>query len=184
MEALIVVDVQVDFCQGGALPAPKGNEVIPVINKLMDKFEVVVASRDSHPEDSKHFSKWPKHCVEGTKGSDFHPDLNAMKIQKVFLKGTDGKDDGYSAFEATNDYLSVFLKDKNVDMVFVSGLTTEFCVKNTVIDSINIGFKTFVITDAIEAVKPGSRNEKAAIQEMKSAGAVMVHSANLQKVDV
>ena len=126
MKALLIVDVQNDFCPGGALAAPYGDEVVPVINQLMQKFTVIVASKDWHPKNSAHFEKWPLHCVQNTRGAEFHPDLNDQSIQKVFLKGTSGKDDGYSAFEATNEDLKKYLLDKNVDQLYVAGLTTEY----------------------------------------------------------
>ncbi len=179
MEALIIVDVQNDFCPGGALPAPKANEIIPVINRLMDKFEVIVASRDIHPPESKHFDKWPPHCVEGTKGALFHPDLNTLKIQKGFHKGTGNKDDGYSAFEATNESLVGYLLSRKVSGVYVCGLTSEYCVKNTALDSVHHGFDTFLVTDAIAAVEPGSDNEDSALKEMKNAGITLLDSTDI-----
>ncbi|MFO7852132.1 MAG: isochorismatase family protein [Bacteroidota bacterium] len=176
MEALIIVDVQNDFCPGGALPAPKANEIIPVINEMMNIFDIIVASRDVHPPDSKHFDKWPPHCVEGTKGALFHPDLNITKIQKGFHKGTSGKDDGYSAFEATNENLNDYLLKKKVTDVYITGLTTEYCVKNTALDAVRSGFNTWLVTDAIAAVEPGSDNEAEALNEMKNAGIKLIES--------
>ncbi len=177
MEALIIVDVQNDFCPGGALPAPKANEVIPVINKLMDKFDVVVASRDVHPPDTKHFDKWPPHCVDGTRGAMFHPDLNITRIQKGFHKGTGNKDDGYSAYEATNENLMDYLLNKKVTDVYITGLTTEYCVKNTALDAVRNGFNTWLITDAIAAVEPESASEAQTLDEMKNAGITFIDSA-------
>ncbi len=95
------MDVQNDFCPGGALAVQDGDQVVPVINKIMNRFEVVVASKDWHPSVTKHFEKWPVHCVQNTYGAAFHPQLDAENIQEVFLKGTSQEDDGYSAFEAT-----------------------------------------------------------------------------------
>lgn len=177
MEALIIVDVQNDFCPGGALPAPGANEIIPIINKLMDKFDIVVASRDVHPPDTIHFNKWPPHCVEGTKGALFHPDLNITKIHKGFHKGTGNKDDGYSAFEATNENLNEYLLGKKVTDVYIVGLTTEYCVKNTALDAVLSGFNTWLIKDAVAAVDPGSENEAVAIDEMKRAGIRFIEAA-------
>jgi len=170
MEALIIVDVQNDFCPGGALPAPKANEIIPVINSMMKIFDVVVASRDVHPADTKHFDKWPPHCIEGTKGALFHPELNITKIQKGFHKGTGNKDDGYSAFEATNENLTEYLLSRKVTDVYITGLTTEFCVRTTALDAVRSGFETWLVTDAIAAVEPDSENEAKALEEMKKAG--------------
>jgi nicotinamidase/pyrazinamidase len=181
MKALIIVDVQNDFCPGGALPAPNGDKVVPVINKLMDMFPVILASRDAHPSDSIHFNKWPVHCVKGTKGAEFHPALNVSKIQQELLKGTADKDDGYSAFEATNQNLAEFLKNRKVTDVYVTGLTTEYCVKSTAIDCVHNGFRTFVVTDAIASVEPDSENEKNALSEMIEAGIILLTSEQLQQ---
>ncbi|MBN2212601.1 MAG: nicotinamidase [Bacteroidales bacterium] len=180
MKALIIVDVQNDFCPGGALPAPGGDRVVPVINRLMDQFGLILASRDSHPSDSTHFDKWPVHCVKGTKGADFHHGLDISKIQQELLKGTADKDDGYSAFEATNKKLVEILKNRHVTDVYITGLTTEYCVKSTAMDSVRNGFKTYVVTDAIAPVEPDSENEKNALSEMKNAGIRLVTSDHLK----
>jgi len=103
MKALFIVDVQNDFLPGGALPAPRGNQIINEINRIMDQFDLVLASRDWHPGDSKHFERWPPHCVRNTLGAAYPDELDAGKIEKDFLKGTGNMDDGYSAFEATSD---------------------------------------------------------------------------------
>jgi len=98
-KALFIIDVQNDFCPGGALPVPEGDKVVPVINELMPKFDLVIATRDWHPEKTVHFEKWPVHCVRNTEGARFHPDLKTEMIHKIISKGTGNKDDGYSAFE-------------------------------------------------------------------------------------
>ncbi|HJX70363.1 MAG TPA: isochorismatase family protein [Bacteroidales bacterium] len=180
MKALIIVDVQNDFCPGGALPAPDGDKVIPVINKLMNRFPVILASRDAHPSDSRHFEKWPVHCVKGTRGADFQPGLHVSKIQQELLKGTADKDDGYSAFEASNQNVAESLRKKQVTDVYITGLTTEYCVKSTALDSVHNGFKTYIVTDAIAAVQPDSENEKAAFAEMNDAGIILVSSDHLK----
>lgn len=181
MEALILVDVQQDFCPGGALPSPQGDEIIKVINKLTEVFDVVVASRDVHPEQTKHFDKWPPHCIKGTNGAAFHPDLNLMRVQKVFLKGTGNEDDGYSAFEATNEDLKSYLKQYDVSSLYVAGLTTEYCVLNTVRDSLKNGFKTYLIKNAVGAVEPGSDNEARALKEMEDQGTIFLEASALIK---
>ena len=114
MKGLLVVDVQNDFCPGGSLAVPEGDKVVPIINRLMDKFAVVVASKDWHPKQTVHFQKWPVHCVHNSRGADFHPGIQTTKIEQVFLKGAGNKDDGYSAFEATNLDLKDYLKKKGV----------------------------------------------------------------------
>jgi nicotinamidase/pyrazinamidase len=92
--ALLIVDVQNDFCPGGALGVKDGDKIVPTINKIIKKFDLVISSQDWHPEDSVHFEKWPVHCVAGTKGAEFHPDLKSEKIDLRLIKGTDNKDDG------------------------------------------------------------------------------------------
>jgi nicotinamidase/pyrazinamidase len=176
MKALIIVDVQVDFCPGGALAAAGGDKIIPVINSLMDKFDLVVASRDWHPAQTIHFDKWPVHCVQETHGADFHEQLKSGKIQQQFLKGTENKDDGYSAFEATNKNLADFLKEHKIDELFVTGLATDYCVKATALDSVNNGFKTTVIEDAIAAVNVQPTDGQEAKEAMKKAGVKFISS--------
>ena len=175
MEALIIVDVQKDFCPGGNLPSPEGEKIISVINDLAEKFDVVVASKDNHPPDSNHFEKWPLHCIQGTDGAKFHPKLNTEYIEKVFLKGTTKADDGYSAFDSTEN-LNSYLRHRKVTDVYIVGLTTEYCIKATAIQSQKIGFNTFIITDAVGAVNPNSKEKVKAIEVMKKVGVTLVHS--------
>lgn len=176
MKALLIVDVQNDFCPGGALGVPEGDKVVPVINRLMPAFSLVVASKDWHPKETVHFKKWPPHCVQETKGADFHPKLDTSKLKKVFLKGTKNKDDGYSAFEATNADLAEFLRKEDVDELYVVGLATDYCVKATALDADRNGFETFVVEDAVAAVnvKPGD-GEKA-LKDMAHAGVTLIRS--------
>ncbi|MEA2107254.1 MAG: nicotinamidase [Bacteroidota bacterium] len=180
MKALLIVDVQNDFCPGGALAAPNGDEVVPVINQLMSKFQVIVASKDWHPKDSAHFKKWPLHCVQNTRGAEFHPDLKKQSIQKVFLKGTSGKDDGYSAFEATNKNLKKYLLNKNVDRLYVAGLTTEYCIFDTAKSAVKENFETFVVTDAIRPVNVNEGDGDKALLKMKEAGIKLVESNEIE----
>jgi nicotinamidase/pyrazinamidase len=179
MNALLIIDVQNDFCPGGALAAPKGDKVVPVINKLMNKFDLVLATKDWHPSDTVHFNKWPKHCIQGTKGAEFHPDLHHQSISKVFVKGTRNIDDGYSAFEATNENLVDFLKKNGVDTVYVTGLAIEYCVKSTVLDALRNHFKVFVIKDAVEGIYQHENDVKNAFEEMENAGAELITSTEL-----
>ena len=182
MRALIIVDVQNDFCPGGALPARDADKIIPNINKLAELFPVVVASRDAHPLNSKHFDKWPVHCIKDTHGAAYHPDLDADQIDQEFLKGTDGNDDGYSAFEATNKDLADYLHQKKVREIFVCGLTTEYCVKNTVLDGKQKGFQTNLVVDAIAAVEPDSKNEQEATKLMASKGIAFTTSREIYDI--
>jgi nicotinamidase/pyrazinamidase len=179
MKALIIVDVQVDFCPGGMLASPDGDKVVPVINKLIDNFDIILASRDWHPAKTAHFKKWPVHCVRNSHGAEFHPQLNSDKIQQQFLKGTENKDDGYSAFEATNKNLDDYLKEHDVNELYVSGIATEYCVKETAFDSLNYGYKTWVIEDAIAGVRLKPDDEQGAKDEMKKAGIRFVNSTQI-----
>ena len=176
MKALLIVDVQNDFCPGGALPAPDGDRVVPVINRIMDKFNFVVASRDWHPEGTVHFDKWPEHCIKNTPGADFHPGLETDKISLQVFKGTGDVDDGYSAFEATSHDLDRVLREYGVEEVYVSGLTTEYCVKSTAADSQKKGYKTYLVTDAVEGVKQNPDDVKKALDEMAGIGIQMIRS--------
>ncbi len=177
--ALLIVDVQNDFCPGGALPTPQGDIVVPVINKLMDKFSLIIASRDWHPEDTIHFKRWPVHCVNESHGADFPADLKREKIIQIFEKGTGSKDDGYSAFEATNKNLGEYLNKKEVNELYIVGLTAEYCVKSTVSDSLKYGFKTFIIKDAVEGIRQNEDDFDNAFEEMKNAGAIIITSEDV-----
>ncbi|MCO6497291.1 MAG: isochorismatase family protein [Chitinophagaceae bacterium] len=170
VKCLIVVDVQRDFCPGGALAAAGGDDIIPVINGLMDKFDFVIATKDWHPSQTVHFEKWPVHCVRGTDGARFHKDLNIDKINEVVLKGTGNTDDGYSGFEGTNVDMSSWLKRNKVTEVYVCGIATEYCVLATAVDALKSGFKTTVITDAIAAVEAAAGDTEKALAKMKDAG--------------
>ena len=180
MKALLIVDVQNDFCPGGALAVPQGDEVVPVINAIMESFTVIVASKDWHPEKTVHFDKWPVHCVQNTPGAEFRPDLDASKIQQVFLKGTGDKDDGYSAYEATNLDLVTHLREKQVTNVYLVGLATDYCVKASALDSLRCGFNTYVVTDAIRAVNLEAEDGAKALAEMGDQGAHQISSAQIQ----
>ena len=179
MRALFIVDVQNDFCEGGALGVSGSGEIIPVINMLSKKFDHVLASRDWHPATTRHFDKWPVHCVRETAGAEFHPQLDTHGIEVIFSKGTGTEDDGYSAFEATNMDLEEYLLDHGIDELFICGLATDYCVKATAIDAAERGFKTCVITDAIKAVNLEPDDEHDALEEMKEAGVSLENSSEL-----
>lgn len=176
---LIIVDLQKDFCPGGALPAADGNEVVPVINRLLSKFDFVIASKDWHPQETVHFEKWPPHCIRSTVGADFHEDLQVENIHLVALKGTGNTDDGYSAFEATNTDISFELKKRNIKKVYIAGLTTEYCVMSTAMDALKSGFKTYLLTDAIAAVNQKEEDHEKAILKMKESGIIPVKSTEI-----
>lgn len=180
MKALLVVDVQNDFCPGGALAVPKGDKVVAVINALMPNFDLVLASKDWHPAETIHFKKWPPHCVQNTAGAEFHPQLSVDQIDEVFLKGSRNKDDGYSAFEATSDDLERVLRKHRVEDLYVAGLATDYCVRASALDATKKGFRTFVVTDAIAAVdvKPG--DGRKAIGEMQKSGITLITSSDVE----
>lgn len=178
-KALLIVDVQNDFCPGGALATPHGDKVVPVINRIMDRFPLVLASRDWHPEDSIHFGKWPFHCLANTPGADFHPELKRESITEILNKGTSGKDDGYSAFEATNLDLLSYLKTKGITDVYIAGLTIEYCVKTTALDAVKNGFQTYLVRDAVEGLRAKEGDEETALEEMKQKGIKLINSSEV-----
>lgn len=180
-DALVVVDVQNDFCPGGALEVPAGDEVVEVINWLMPRFDHVIATQDLHPPDHSSFQEnggpWPVHCVEGTKGADFHPGLDIDRIEEVVQKGTDKDTDGYSGFAGTD--LAARLERRGVERIFVAGLATDYCVKATVVEAIDQGFEVVVITDAIAAVDAEKGDGDRALEAMDDAGAAFTSSERL-----
>jgi nicotinamidase/pyrazinamidase len=179
MRGLLIVDVQNDFCPGGTLAVSEGDKVVPVINKLLDKFTVVVASKDWHPKGSVHFKHWPPHCVQNTRGAEFHSQLKSENIQQVFLKGTRDKDDGYSAFEATNLNLNEYLNAKGVTELYVTGLSTDYCVKASAIDAAKKGFRVFVVTDAVSAVNVKPNDGQESLELMRATGVTLVDSSQV-----
>ena len=178
-QALIVVDVQNDFCPGGMLAVPHGDEVIAPLNKLIDEFlergAPVYKSRDWHPATTKHFAKyggtWPVHCVQNTYGAEFHPALRDDSRITVISKGL-GDTDCYSAFDETD--LAAQLHKQNVEEVIVGGLATDYCVKNTVLDALKLGFKVKAVENAMRAVDLQPGDGERAIEEMRAAGADIV----------
>ncbi len=178
-QALIVVDVQNDFCPGGALAVPHGDDVVEPLNELIDQFlergDPVYKSRDWHPAATKHFAAyggtWPVHCVQNTEGAEFHPALRDDPRINVISKGL-GDKDCYSAFDETD--LASQLRDQNVEEVVVGGLATDYCVKNTVLDALKNGFKVQAREDAMRAVEVQPGDGERAIDEMRAAGAEII----------
>lgn len=175
--ALFIVDLQRDFCPGGTLGIATADKVVPIINQVMANYDIVLASKDWHPYQTVHFDKWPVHCVAETSGAEFHPELESHKITHVFLKGTHNKDDGYSAFEATNDDLDKYLRQHGITDLDVCGLATDFCVKATVLDALKAGYSVRVLTDAVDAVNLQPGDDEKALAEMVAAGASLISSA-------
>lgn len=199
MRALIVVDLQNDFTPGGALAAPDGDAVIPVVNRLMQDFEIVVATQDWHPAGHASFASshgkepgevidldgidqimWPDHCVQGSHGAAFVDSLETDRFTAIVRKGTDPKVDSYSGFfdnaKQVHTGLDGFLRAKGVDEVVVVGLATDYCVKFTVLDALELGYRTTVISDAVRGVEQQAGDIDDAIAAMKEQGARFVAS--------
>lgn len=178
-QALIVVDVQNDFCPGGTLAVAHGDEVVAPLNELIDEFlergDPVYKSRDWHRPQTKHFQAyggtWPVHCVQNTKGAEFHPQLRDDPRIRVISKGL-GDTDCYSAFDETD--LAAQLRDEGVKEIVVGGLATDYCVKETVLAGLSEGFKVKALKDAMRAVEVNPGDGERAIQEMRAAGAEIV----------
>jgi nicotinamidase/pyrazinamidase len=176
---LIVVDVQNDFCPGGSLAVERGDEVVAPLNRLIEEFlkrgEPVFKSRDWHPARTKHFADyggtWPVHCVQDTRGAEFHPELLDDPRIQIISKGT-GDEDSYSAFDGTN--LAGLLREEGVEEVWVGGLATDYCVKNTVLDALREGFKVKAVGEAMRAVNLRPGDDALALEEMRRAGAQIV----------
>jgi len=177
--ALIIVDVQRDFMPGGALPVPRGDEVVPTLNSYIELFDrlgrPVVATRDWHPPDHISFrprGPWPPHCVQNSPGAEFHPDLRLPADVIVVSKATEPDKEAYSGFEGTD--LAEGLRALEVRRLFVGGVATDYCVKATVLDGLRLGFEVFVLEDAIRGVDVNPGDSEKAIREMLSAGAVLI----------
>ncbi len=194
MKALILVDIQNDFLPGGALPVPRGDEIVPLANRLQPHFDLVVATQDWHPKNHASFAAnhagkrpgdsidlhglrqtlWPVHCVQDTAGAAFAPGLELERIAKVFRKGTDPGIDSYSGFfdnghrKATG--LGNYLRDQGVTDVYVCGLAMDYCVKFTALDARVLGFQTLLIADACRGVELEVGDTDRALEEMKRAG--------------
>jgi nicotinamidase/pyrazinamidase len=182
-KALIVVDVQNDFCPGGSLAVAYGDEVVAPLNELIEEFldrnEPVFKTRDWHPATAKHFAAyggiWPVHCVQNTPGAAFHAELSDDPRITVISKGVDESADGYSAFDGTG--LAKALRDLGVEELWVGGLATDYCVKHTVLDARREGFEVKALADAMRAVNLKPNDGAQAIAEMRAAGAEIVGTA-------
>lgn len=186
MDALLVVDVQNDFCPGGALAVSGGDAVVEPVNAMAARFPLVVATRDWHPPDHGSFAGadvstwsgvdppgiWPVHCVAGTRGAELHPRLDQDAIDVVVDKGVDRDNQGYSAFQDTG--LAGALTARGVDRLTVAGLATDYCVKESVLDALRAGFVVRVVTDAVRAVDVEAGDGDRALRAMREAGAELV----------
>jgi nicotinamidase/pyrazinamidase len=198
--ALILVDLQNDFCRGGSLAVPDADAIIPLANELQAYFDLVIATKDWHPADHTSFATnhpgynvgdvitidnlpqvlWPAHCVQGTTGSDFHPELDASLIETIFYKGMDKNIDSYSAFydnahlRATG--LADYLHAEDVKAIYIMGLATDYCVKYTCRDAVALGFNTHIIEDACRGVELHNGDIQRALAEMQGEGVKIVQS--------
>ncbi|HEY9487935.1 MAG TPA: bifunctional nicotinamidase/pyrazinamidase [Chryseosolibacter sp.] len=201
MRALIIIDIQNDFVTGGKLEVSNGEQVVPLVNELSHHFDLVVATQDWHPQTHKSFASnhpekkpfeiialdgleqvlWPDHCVQGSRGAAFHPQLEMNRVEAIFRKGMDPKIDSYSGFydngrrKATG--LAGYLRERNVQSVYVCGLAGDYCVYYTAKDSLQGGFETILIEDATRAInKDGFEKAKA---EIRALGGDVVNSSNI-----
>ncbi len=176
MRALIVVDVQNDFCPGGALAVPDGDAVVEAVNRMAADASFVVATRDWHPPDHGSFAAqggpWPAHCVQGTAGAELHPGVDQGRIDVIVDKGQVSDREGYSGFEGTE--LEQLLRDRGVDTVDVAGLALDYCVKATALDARRAGFGVTVHRGATRAVEVSPGDGERAVEELRAAGVGVV----------
>jgi nicotinamidase/pyrazinamidase len=183
-DALVIVDVQNDFCSGGSLAVPDGDAVVPICNEYLRRAAAtgmpIFASRDWHPVNTKHFvtfgGPWPPHCVQQTHGAEFHPDLRLPEGTHIVSKGMGTQDDGYSMIDAQDDAgtpLVNVLRALGVTRIYVGGLATDYCVRATAIDARTAGFEVAVLTDACRAVNLAPDDGEHALEEMRAAGATL-----------
>mgnify|MGYP003627109532 CR=1 FL=1 len=201
MKTLLIIDVQNDFIPNGSLPVPNGDQIIPVINKIQDKFDLVIGTQDWHPKDHISFANnhngksvfdeieihgqpqtlWPNHCVQGTAGAAFHPDLKTEKFEAIFRKGTDKTIDSYSAFydngHLKSTGLAGYLKEKGTTQLFLCGLAADICVYFSARDAVKEGFDCFFIEDASKALDKDVFEKLK--KEMIAMGIQMVTSTSI-----
>lgn len=182
MKALLVVDVQNDFCPGGSLAVRRADDVVPKLNKVIEAFHKaglpIFYSRDWHPRNHMSFKDqggiWPSHCVKGTSGARFHPNLEITRGARIISKATTQDFEAYSAFQGTN--LEKQLKSLGVDDVVLGGLTTDYCVKESSIDGLKAGFRVAVLKDCIKGVELKKGDSAAALKEVRKRGATLLTS--------
>jgi nicotinamidase/pyrazinamidase len=185
--ALLVVDIQKDFCAGGALPAPGGADIIPAVNRhLVDarsREMPVYATRDWHPPSTSHFKEyggvWPPHCVQGTAGAQFHPELKLPPDAIVVNKGDDPQRHGYSAFDghtSTGKALLDDLRDRHVTRVYLMGIATDYCVRESALDALRAGLEVRVLADSIAGIDARPGDAQRALDEISAAGARIVQN--------
>lgn len=182
--ALVIVDVQNDFCPGGSLAVAGGDEVVPVMSRYAEAFaaagRLVIADRDYHPGRTTHFVQfggaWPPHCVQGTPGAEYHPDLVLPPATVHVVKGMGAEEDAYSVFQGRDGdgrSFEALLAERGVRKLYVGGLATDYCVKHTVLDALKAGYEVVLLTDGVRAVDVQPGDGERAIEEMRSAGAAI-----------
>lgn len=200
-KALILIDLQNDFCKNGSLAVPDGDAVMPIANQIQAYFDVVVATQDWHPQDHMSFASnqpghdigevislngtpqilWPAHCIQSSKGAALHPHLDTRRIHKIIFKGTDKAIDSYSAFfdnaHLRSTELADYLHQEKIKDVYIMGLATDYCVKFSCLDAVQLGFNVFLVEDGCRGVELHAGDVANAIEEMKRAG-VRVVTAN------
>lgn len=205
MRALLLIDIQNDFLPGGALAVPNGNAILPIINELVHyPFDLIVASKDWHPTEHGSFANnhegkevgdrinlggleqilWPSHCIQGTLGAEFAPGWDTTKVDKIIYKGTDTFIDSYSAFydngHRKSTGLEIYLREKSINEVYVAGLATDYCVKYSVLDALELGFRPFIIAEACKGVNLSPGDSTKALDLMQSGGAVLLSFKDLK----
>lgn len=188
--ALLIVDVQIDFCPGGALAVPQGDLIVPVINRCIDRCAhrgmPVIATRDWHPPRTSHFREfggiWPVHCVENSQGARFHPELQLPPEAIVVSKGMDPERDDYSAFFAADSRgvpLARLLAERGVRHLYIAGMATDYCVKESALEALRQGLEITVISDGIKGVDLREGDSERAMAEIIAAGGMVASSADL-----
>ena len=191
--ALLVVDIQNDFCPGGALGIRDGDRIIPVLNRYIEYFKKeglpIIVTRDWHPEITRHFQQfggvWPVHCVQESSGAQFHPELRLPEGVLIVSKGMDPEEDSYSAFQATDSsgiLLADLLKGLEVARVYIGGLATDYCVKYSALDALKMGVDVHILADAIAGVNLRPGDSRQAMEEMVRCGARKKYLTNLLMV--
>lgn len=203
--ALIMVDLQNDFCPGGSLAVTAGDALIPLANELQAHFDLIIATQDWHPKDHTSFATnhaghavgdkivieglsqvlWPVHCVQGSEGAQFHPQLDKQKISHIVYKGIEKTIDSYSAFfdnaHLRSTGLGDYLRKEQVDTVYIMGLATDYCVKYSALDAAHLGFHVYVIKDACRGVELAAGDVALALHDMQAAGVNLIQVNDILK---
>jgi nicotinamidase/pyrazinamidase len=184
--ALLLVDIQNDFCPGGSLAVPEGDQVVNIANRLIPRFQFVVATQDWHPANHISFKArggpWPPHCVQGSFGAELHPEIDTKPIRAFVRKAFTPDADAYSEFEGETPEgpsLDEVLRSKGITTIYLTGLATDYCVKATALDGLKNGYDVFVVTDGVRAVEVNPGDGARALAEMADAGAHLITSEQI-----